>query len=176
MPEVPKKLADVAAFIKAHKVTETNLKTLETLAKLSKESAAIAAVNAAKQKMGNYLQVYNQPAKKDAATKFAGEVFKLYNAAVDAVDKAPLPTGKWQVKLKTYTRPQFMHNATAAGKLPEWTFECWDTGQPNMKKQFVIKMTTGMSGDENSQTKQMNEAAKAQVKTLTKASDVTVTT
>jgi hypothetical protein len=176
MPDIPKKLADVASFVKNHKKTETDLKTLETLAKVSKDSGAISAVNAAKQKMGNYLQLFNQPTKKEAATKTAGEVFKLYNAAVDAVSKAPLPTGKWKVKLKTYTSPQFMHNATAAGKLPEWTFECSDIGQPAMKKQFVIKMTTNMKGDENTQTKNMNTAAMAQVKALTKATEVTVTT
>ena len=31
MPDIPKKLADVASFVKNHKKTETDLKTLETL-------------------------------------------------------------------------------------------------------------------------------------------------
>jgi hypothetical protein len=57
-----------------------------------------------------------------------------------------------------------MHNAQNSGKLPKWTFEYWNEENENRKGEFDIDMTRNMAGDENKQSKQMNDAAIALVK------------
>ena len=171
-PSVPKKWTD-SKNVPAQATSKKQVADLDTLAKLSKNAPAIAAVNALKQKYGNWV-IFDTGVKADAKAKIAPTVVTLYNAAVDAVSKAPLPTGKYSVALKTYTSPKFMHNATSAGTLPVWTYEYWDTGLPVTKKTFTISMTRNMDGDENKQAEAMSDAAVAKVKALTKATDVHV--
>ena len=70
----------------------------------------------------------------------------------------------YEVRLKSQTKPKFMHNAKQSGKLPTWTYEYWDKTNKNKKATFDITMTRKMYGDENSQSKQMNDAAMALIK------------
>ncbi|CAG0976763.1 hypothetical protein PHYC_01544 [Phycisphaerales bacterium] len=68
------------------------------------------------------------------------------------------------VKLVKTSSPKFMHNATSAGKLPTWSYTYYDEEEPTKKGSFDINMTRNMAGDENKQSKQMNDAAIALVK------------
>ena len=172
-PTLPRKWTD-PKNVPAQAQAKKDVAALETLAKLSKNAEAIQAVTALKQKFGNWLTFDVTPTKKEAKDKIAPTVVTLYNHAQEAVSKAPLPTGKYEVALKTYTTPKFMHNATQAGTLPTWTFEYWDEGVPVTKKQIKITMTRNMYGDENKQAEQMSDAAVAQVKHLTGATEVKV--
>lgn len=68
------------------------------------------------------------------------------------------------VKLVKTSSPKFMHNASKAGKLPTWSYEYYDEEEPTKKGSFNIEMTRNMAGDENTQSKKMNDAAIALVK------------
>jgi hypothetical protein len=174
IPAIPKKWTD-AKVVPARGTSQAQVNTLVTLAKLSKNPAAITATNSLKQKYGNWLIMDSNPTKAEAKTKIAPTVVTLYNAAVTAVSAAKLPTGEYNVALKTYTSPKFMHNATQAGTLPEWTFEFWDTGVAIPKRTFKISMTNNMyNANENKQAERMSDAAVDKVKALTKATVVHV--
>lgn len=68
------------------------------------------------------------------------------------------------IKLKKTSSPKFMHNAVAAGKLPKWTYTFWNEEDDKNVGEFDIDMTRNMAGDENAQSKKMNDAAIALVK------------
>lgn len=172
-PPLPKKWPD-SKNVPAQAQAKKDVAALDTLAKLSKHAGAIRAVNDLKQKFGNWLIFDSNPKKKAAKDKIAPTVVTLYHKALDEVSKAPLPTGKYQVALKTYTMPKFMHNATQSGTLPIWTYEYWDEGLRNTKRQFKITMTRNMFGDENKQAEQMSDAAVDQVKHFTSSTQVKV--
>ncbi len=70
----------------------------------------------------------------------------------------------FEVRLKSQISPKFMHNAKQSGKLPRWTYEYWDVSDKGQKATFDITMTRNMFGNENAQSKKMNDAAIATVK------------
>ena len=172
-PAIPRKWTDLKV-VPSQTTSKKQVDDLDKLAKLSKDPAAIKAVNALKQKYGNWL-TFTLGNKPEPKAKIAPTVITLLNAAVDAVSRAKLPTGEYNVALKTYTMPKFMHNATQSGTLPEWTFEFWDTGVPIPKRTFKITMTNNMyNANENKQAERMSDAAVEKVKELTKATVVHV--
>ena len=70
---------------------------------------------------------------------------------------------KLEVKLKSTTKPKFMHNAGKAGTLPKWTFEFQDT-ETKKKGEVTITMTKNMTKDEPTAKKAMADAAVKEVK------------
>ncbi len=172
IPKIPADWRD-DKVVPAKTKSQADVKALMTLAKLSRTPAVLASANKLNQKYGNWL-AFETKGKNDLKAKIAPEVIKLYRAALAAVKRAPLPTGKYKVALTNYTRPKFMHNATQAGTLPTWTFEFCDEGQPHIRKSFTITMTNNMYGDENHQAEQMSDAAVATIKRVTKATVVKV--
>lgn len=65
------------------------------------------------------------------------------------------------VKLNSYSRPQFAHNAKSAGKGMTWTYSFWKNTDPSNKGAFDIEGDTGKlhKKNENDQSKEMNDAA-----------------
>ena len=47
------------------------------------------------------------------------------------------------VKLSSYTKPQFAHNAGAAGKAPIWTYGFWRTNDKSNVGSFDLEMALG---------------------------------
>lgn len=170
IPKLPKKWPD-AKVVPDKSTSEADVKAVCTLAKLTRSDKTLQAANLLKQKYGSWL-AFVKANKDDARDKIAPTVVSLFNATVAAIKKSELPQGKYQVRLKSYTKPKFMHNATKAGKLPVWTFEYFDVGQPKVTATFDIEMTRKMDGDENTQAAKMADAAITKVKQETKATSV----
>ena len=82
---------------------------------------------------------------------------------------------KIQIKLKSTTKPKFMHNAGKAGTLPKWTFEFEDL-ETHKKGSVTIDMTRNMTKDEPTAKKMMAAAAVAEVKKHYPKAEVSVVT
>ncbi len=174
VPKLPKKWKD-AKVVPDKSTSEAEVKAVYTLAKLTRSAKTLKEAELLKQKYGNWLAFTTAgPSKNAAKEKIAPVVVALFNSVVSQINVNDLPQGKYEVRLVSYTKPKFMHNATAAGKLPVWTFEYYDIGQPKSTTSFNIEMTRQMEGDENSQASQMADAAIAFVKKQTKASSVKI--
>ena len=176
MPAMPKKWPNPKE-VPSQKQAEKDIADLEALAKPGKDAAAIKAVNDVKQKLGNWIAFNQNPAKTADRDKIAPTVVSLYHAALAAVEKAPKPTGKFEVKVTAQSAPKFLHNAQSAGTMPVWDYEYWDEGLTGQKRSFKVsmeKMDVKLKGDENKQAKWMSDAAIAVVKGFTKSTEVKV--
>lgn len=65
------------------------------------------------------------------------------------------------LKLASYTKPQFAHNAGAAGKAPVWTYSFWRSNDKSNTGSFDVEMdlTKFKKMKENEQSKAMNDLA-----------------
>jgi hypothetical protein len=91
--------------------------------------------------------------QKDTKTELANLAKKADSKEPEVID----------VALLKYTRPKFMHNATAAGTLPVWTFQFTDTATKKTG-QVDIEMKSSMTKDEATAKKMMSDAAIVEVK------------
>ncbi|MEO8242562.1 MAG: hypothetical protein ABI832_09620 [bacterium] len=65
------------------------------------------------------------------------------------------------LKMISYTKPQFAHNAGAAGKIPVWTYAFWRATDKTNVGSFEIEMdlTKAKNMKEQAQSTYMNDSA-----------------
>lgn len=137
-----------------HKRNAKDPKVVKFVADVTQEGKAITSWRMGVDKREQYTNLNKRVA-------LLGKTAKQLLSSVKQADYVPEEVA---ISLKSTTKPKFMHNATAAGKLPVWTFAAVDAKTKKPLGTIQVNMTTQMTKDENTAKKMMADSALAEAK------------
>jgi hypothetical protein len=137
-----------------HKRNAKDAKVVKFVSDVAQENKAIGSWKAGREPRE---QVTN-------STKRMAVLVKTGKQLLSSVHEAEYVPDSVAVKLKGFTRPKFMHNASKTDKLPVWTFSAIDAKTKKPLGEVKIEMTAQMTKDEPTAKKMMADAAVAAMK------------